>query len=60
MVKVSAKSNNILESKGTKRSQLMDTESIQETLKNFNFTTTYAILMRLTTDIYLNKFFPLA
>ena len=29
-------------------------ESIQETLKIFNFTTTYAIMMKLTTDTYLN------
>ena len=33
----------------------MDAESIQETLKIFNFTTTYAILMELTTNIYLYK-----
>ena len=38
----------------------MDTESIQQILKIFNFTTTYAILMKLTTDIYLNKVFHLA
>ena len=38
----------------------MDTESIQETLKIFDFTTAYAMLMRLITDMYLNKFFPLA
>ena len=38
----------------------MDAESIQETLKTFNFTTIYAILMKLTTDIYLNKVFHLA
>ena len=38
----------------------MDAESIQETLKIFNFTTIYAILMKLTTDIYLNKVFHLA
>ena len=37
----------------------MDTESIQKTLKIFNFTTTYAILMKVTTDIYLNKVFHL-
>ena len=35
----------------------MDAESIQETLKIFNFTTTYAILMELTTNI--NKVFHL-
>ena len=34
--------------------------SIQKTLKTLNFTTTYAILMKLTTDIYLNKVFHLA
>ena len=38
----------------------METESIQKTLKIFNFTATFAILMKLTTDIYLNKFFHLA
>ena len=37
----------------------MDAESIQETLKIFNFTTTYAILMELATNIYLNKVFHL-
>ena len=37
----------------------MDAESIQKTLKFFNFTTTVAILMKLTTDIYLNKVFHL-
>ena len=35
----------------------MDAESIQETLKNFNFTTSYALLMKRTTDICLNKVF---
>ena len=38
----------------------MDAESIQKTLKFFNFTTTVAIHMKLTTDIYLNKVFHLA
>ena len=38
----------------------METESIQKTLQIFYFTTTYAILMKRTTDIYLNKFFHLA
>ena len=38
----------------------MDAESIQETLKHFNFTTTYAILTELTKNIYLNKVFHLA
>ena len=37
----------------------MDSESIQETLKIFNFTTTYATLMELTKNIYLNKVFHL-
>ena len=40
--------------------RFMDAESIQETLKTFNFTTTDATLMKLTTDIYLNKAFYLA
>ena len=35
----------------------MDAESIQETLKNFNFATTYAIMMKLTAYIFLNKSF---
>ena len=38
----------------------MDAESAQETLKIFNFTTTYAILIKLTKNIYLNKLFHLA
>ena len=38
----------------------MDSEVIQKTLKDFNFTTTNAILIRLTTNIYLNKVFHLA
>ena len=37
----------------------MDAESIQETLKIFNITTPYAILMELTTNIYINKVFHL-
>ena len=40
-----------------KRHHLIDAESIQKTL---NFTTTNAILVKLTTDIYLNKVFHLA
>ena len=35
----------------------MDAESIQKNVKIFNFTTTNAIQMKLTTDIYLNKIF---
>ena len=38
----------------------MDSESAQETLKIFNFTATYATLMELTKNIYLNKIFHLA
>ena len=38
----------------------MDVQSIQKTLKIFNFTTTFAILMKLATDIYLNKLFLVA
>ena len=43
------------------RYHIMDTESIQKTWKILNFTTAYAILMKLTTDIYiyLNKVFHL-
>ena len=37
----------------------MDFEAIQKTLKIFNFTTTNAILMTLTTYMYLNKVFHL-
>ena len=32
----------------------MDAQSIQKSLKIFTFATTNAILMKLTTDIYLN------
>ena len=35
----------------------MDTESIQKALTFFNFTTAYPILVKLTTDIYLNEVF---
>ena len=38
----------------------MDTEAIKKTLRILNFTTAYAILIKLTTDIYLNKVFHLA
>ena len=37
----------------------MDTESIRKILKTFNFTTTNAIPMKRTTDIYLTKVFHL-
>ena len=33
----------------------MDTESTQKTFKIFHFTTAYATLIKLTSDIYLNK-----
>ena len=39
---------------------MVNAESIQKSLKTFDFTTTYAILMNLTTDIYLDKIFELA
>ena len=35
----------------------MDAESVQKTLKLSNFTTTYAILMKLTIDTDVNKVF---
>ena len=38
---------------------MLNAESIQKSLKTFDFTTTYAILMNLTTDIYLDKIFEL-
>ena len=38
----------------------MNAESIQKALNIFNFTTTHAIVMKLTTDIYLNNVFQLA
>ena len=38
----------------------MDTESIQKTFKIFHFATPYAILIKLTSDIYLNKVLYLA
>ena len=38
----------------------MDSEVIEKTIKNFNFTTTNAILIKLTTNMYLNKVFHLA
>ena len=62
LVKISARLNNIWGSKGPKlprKGHFMNVESIRKTLKIFNFTTTNAILMKLTTDIYLNKVFHL-
>ena len=38
----------------------MDFEAIQKTLKIFNFTTTNAILINLTTNMHLNKVFHFA
>ena len=38
----------------------MNAESLRKTLKIFNFTATYVILMKGTTDIYLNKIFHFA
>ena len=34
----------------------MDVDSIQKKIKILSFTTTKAIMMKLTTDIYLNKY----
>ena len=51
---------NIEAKKPPKKGHFMDAESTQETLKVFNFKTTNAILMILTIDIYLHKFFHLA
>ena len=52
LVKISARLNNILGSKGPEKPKRgLDVESIQKTLKIFNFTTTNAILMKLATDI---------
>ena len=39
---------------------MLNAESIQKFLKTFDFTTTYIILMNLTTYIYLHKIFELA
>ena len=38
----------------------MDAESIPKVLKIFNFTAIYAILMKLNTNMYLNKVFHFA
>ena len=62
LVKISTRLNNIWESKcrkTTKGGHFMDVESMQKTLKTFNFTTTNAILMKLAADLYLNKVFHL-
>ena len=63
LVKISARANNIWESKGPKnpkRGNFIDAESIRRTFKTFNFTSIFAILMKLTTDIYLGQVFYLA
>ena len=38
----------------------VDSEVLQKTLENFNFATTTAILIKLTTNMYLNKVFHLS
>ena len=38
----------------------MDAELVRKTLNNFNVTTTNAIMMKLTTIMYLHKIFKLA
>ena len=60
LVKISARLNNIWGSKSPKhpkRGHFMDAQSIQKTLNIFNCTTTYAILMKVTTNMYLIKVF---
>ena len=62
LIKISARLNNILGSKGPnkpKRDHFMTAESIRKMLKIFNFSTTNAMLMKLTIDIYLNNAFHL-
>lgn len=61
--KLSAKSSNIFRRKGPKnpkRCHFMDAASSQKHLKIFNLTTANALLMKLTTIIYLTKTFNLA
>ena len=43
--------------KTLKKVHFMDAESVRKALKVFNLTTTNAILMKLTTKMYLNKVF---
>ena len=63
MVNVSTRSNKISGSNGPKdpnKGHFMDTESIQKALQILTFVTTYAILMKRTADIHLNKVFHFA
>ena len=60
LVKISARLNNVWgvrAQKILKKGDFMDAESMQKT---FNFTTTNTILVKRTTDIYVNKVFHLA
>ena len=43
-----------------KKDHFMDAELVRKTLKIFNLTTTYAILMKLTIVMYFYKIFVLA
>ena len=47
-------SGGVRSKKSPKWDNFMDVESIGKTLQVFKFTTTYAILMKLTTNMYLN------
>ena len=60
LVKISARSNNIWGSKSPKTSQKGSFYGRWINTKIFNFTATYAILIKLTTYSYLNKVFHLA
>ena len=53
-------SGGVRSKKSPKWGDFMDVESIRKTLQVFKFTTTYAILMKLTTNMYLNWVFYLA
>ena len=55
LVRISARSNNIW----GRKDHFVNAESLPKTLKIDNFTTIYAILMKLTSDTYLNKDFHL-
>ena len=64
LVKLSAKLGNIWKrGRGgrppipPKKGHFMDAESVQKTLKIYNLTTTYGILVKLTTIMYLHKTF---
>ena len=47
-------SRGVRSKKSPKWDNFMDVESIGKTLQVLKFTTTYAILMKLTTNMYLN------